>query len=257
MHCGEHVVCGIPTWLFGTTEKLMMGKSKGWKTPNPSKRRRVHIKSPHGSNLLWQLPTQQWRGTWHTTQTVKQRASHGCMWKVAQWCWGLTNWMGSWTAESGMEMKVEVIICKGGRCDIVWQTCRVRVYSHRRKKRHFEKSATGDLGIWNLGNSNLKGCPRLLASINLTTPTVKFQDTCKHNTGYLLSTRLPGALFLEVQNSQTVGLCCAGDVQNRDRMQGLELHNPCLTPCNICWLLFRYDDCSSDAHLTQRSKHGR
>lgn len=144
----EHVVCGIPTWLFGKLK--MMGKSKGWKTPNPLNRRRVHIKSPQGSNLLWQLPTQQWRGTWHTTQPVKQGTTHGCVWKVAQWCWGLTNWMGSWTAESGIEMKVKVIICKGGRCDIVRQTCRVRVYSQRRKKGHFQKFATGDLGSWGI-----------------------------------------------------------------------------------------------------------
>lgn len=151
---------------------------------------------------------------------------------------------------SGIELKVEEMICKAGRCDIVWQIHRGHVYSHRRKKRHSETSGTrGE--YWNLGDSNQKRCPRLSASVNLTTPAVEVQDTRNDSTGFLLW--LLGAWLLEVKHSQTIGLCCTGDVQNRNQCAGTGAAQPLVDPLQhmliavqLQWLQFR---CSFDTEI--------
>lgn len=47
MHCGKHVVCGISTWLFGTTENFMVGKIKGMKDPQILQTENMYLSSHH------------------------------------------------------------------------------------------------------------------------------------------------------------------------------------------------------------------
>lgn len=68
MHCGKHVVCGIPTWLFGTTENLkIMGKIRGMKDPQILQTENMHLSNHHMAPIFYgnSLPqTEEECGIW-------------------------------------------------------------------------------------------------------------------------------------------------------------------------------------------------
>lgn len=161
--------------------------------------------------------------------------------------------MDSWTAESGIEMKEKAMICKEGRCDIFWQSC--NVYSCRINKRDFWRHLIleEDIGIWGIqARRNIL----LVWFSKPNNPNGEGISYCKDNTGCPLSSHrdlAPGS----VEEPGSCFVLCWRHAEQESACRALELHNPCLTPCNICWLPFRYDDWRSDVHLTLRSKSGR
>jgi len=88
MHCGKHVVSGIPTWLFGMTENLkMIGKTKGVKDPKSFKQKTSTYPVTTWLQSLVATPCPKpKRNVAYKTVFVKQITSQGYVWKVAQWC---------------------------------------------------------------------------------------------------------------------------------------------------------------------------
>lgn len=155
-------------------------------------------------------------------------------------------------------MEVKDMICKEGRCDIVWQTCRVHVCSCRKKKRHFEK-------IWyrrrilEFGGFKLEWTSETFGFSKPDNPNGEGSRYCKDNTGYLLGIRILGLVPGSIEEP---GCCCAVLETCRTGIstQGAGAAQPLTDPLQhmliavqIWWLQIR---CSFDTEFQKWGKGG-
>lgn len=234
-------------------------KSKDERPPNPSNRTHVAIRSPHGFNLLLLRSNEAYKTVFlkEVTSWSKAGSKAGVHVEGCTIVLKITSRMGSWKTESGIEAKGKRWCTKkdpnvfmilfgrdAGFAFIATEEIRVIL----------EKMLYGRM-ILEFGIFRLEGTSKTFGFSNPDLPSGEGSRPCRVNTGYLLGICLLGLWLLEAKKSQAVVLCwrCA---EQESACRGLELHNPCLTPCNICWLLFICDDCRSDVHLALRPKSG-